>query len=136
MVTKVGNSKANVLSGTKFKDQLFGPSGNDTLKGLAGNDILAGNAGNDKLTGGAGKDVFQFSSKGGKDIVTDFDVKNDILQIAKGVAGIKTAKDVLDHANQSGKDVVIHLDGGNKITLKSVKLADLKKNPGDHFDVS
>ncbi|HEY0124834.1 MAG TPA: calcium-binding protein, partial [Rhizobium sp.] len=76
-------------------------------------------------------------SKGdGRDIVTDFNAKQDILQIAKGVNGIKKAADVLKHAKQHGKDVVIDLGGKNTVTLKGVKLADLKKHPGDHFDIS
>lgn len=136
MVTKVGSAKADTIGGSKFKDQLFGQGGNDKLKGFAGADVLVGGKGNDVLTGGVGKDTFVFSKGDGKDVITDFDVKKDILEIAKGTNGIKKAADVLKHASQHGKDVVIDLGGGNKITLKDVKLGDLKKHPGDHFDIS
>jgi Ca2+-binding RTX toxin-like protein len=138
MATIVGkNNKNDKLSGKGKEDDLIqGLGGNDILKGGKGNDVLDGGKGNDKLTGGAGADVFVFGKKSGKDVVTDFDLKKDVLEIAKGLNGIKTASDVIDNAKQKGKDVVIDLGGGNKITLKKVDLKDLKKNPDKHFDIT
>jgi serralysin len=136
MATKLGTSKADSFTGTKLKDQLFGQGGNDKLVGGGGDDVLVGGKGNDNLTGGAGSDTFVFSKGDGKDTITDFSVKADILQIAKGVNGIKTVADVVKNATTSGKDVVIDLGGGNKITLKDVKLSDFKKDPGDHIVVN
>jgi Ca2+-binding RTX toxin-like protein len=135
MVTKLGTPKPDKLTGTNLKDQLFGFKGNDKLKGLGGDDILDGGVGNDKLTGGEGADTFVFGENSGRDLVQDFDVTKDVVQIAKGLNGIKTVQDVLDHAKQKGKHVEIDLGHGNKITLKFVKLADLKKDPNDHFDI-
>ena len=144
MVTKQGTSGDDSLSGSKGKDKLWGGKGNDTLKGGKGsdkllggdgNDTLFGGKGNDKLWGGDGSDTFVFGKNSGKDVIYDFDVKKDMLQIAKGLNGIKKPADVLKHATQNGKNVVIDLGKGNKITLKDVKLADLKKHPGDHFDI-
>jgi Ca2+-binding RTX toxin-like protein len=146
MATK-GTNGNDVLTGTKFKDKLFGLGGNDKLFGKGGDDKLDGGTGNDRLDGGTGndtltggtgkfKDTFVFGKNSGKDVITDFDVKKDVIEIAKGLNGIKKAADVLKHASQKGKDVVIDLGGGNKITLKGVDLKDLKKAPGDHFDIS
>jgi Ca2+-binding RTX toxin-like protein len=153
MVTKAGTSGDDVLKGTHAKDKLwgyggddklfggdgadklYGGTGNDKLVGGKGNDTLDGGKGNDTLTGNQGHDTFVFGKNSGKDVVTDFDVKKDMLQISKS-HDIKTPKDVLDHAKQHGDNVVINLGDGNKITLKNVDLADLKKHPGDHFDVS
>lgn len=137
MVTKKGDGGADTLKGTNLKDKLWGEGGNDKLLGLKGADLLDGGKGNDTLSGGddSDKDTFVFGKASGKDVITDFDVKKDVIEIAKGLNGIKTVKDVLKHADQKGKDVVIDLGGGNKITLKDVKLSDLKKNPGDHFDI-
>lgn len=148
MATKQGTSKNDTLTGTKFKDKLFGLGGNDTLKGLGdadtleggkGNDKLYGGKGNDKLIGGAGKDTFVFAKGDGKDVITDFSAKGskanqDVLKLT-GFKNLKKDADVLKFAKQVKSDVVIDLGGGNKITLKDVKLSDLKKNPGDHFDV-
>jgi Ca2+-binding RTX toxin-like protein len=136
MATKMGTNKGETLTGTKFADKLWGKGGNDKLLGQGGDDKLDGGKGNDTLTGGTGKDTFVFSKGDGKDVITDFNVKQDILSIAKGTNGIKTVKDVLKNADQKGKDVIIDLGHGNKITLKDVKLADFKKNPGDHIDIA
>ncbi len=136
MATWKGTGKDETHHGTKLNDKLWGMGGDDKLFGEGGNDKLYGGSGNDKLTGGTGKDTFVFTKhNSGKDVVTDFDIKKDVLQIAKGTNGIKKAADVLDHAKQHGKDVIIDLGGGNKITLKDVDLKDLKKHPGDHFDI-
>lgn len=143
MATKVGNGKSEKLLGTKFKDQLFGQGGDDKLVGKGGNDVLVGGHGSDTLSGGKGADTFVFGKNDfGKktvDTITDFKHKDgDILQIAKGLAGIKTIKQLLDKADSAnhGKDTVIDLGHGNKIVLKDVKLADFKKNPHDHIDIS
>lgn len=135
MATK-GTNGNDKLVGTNKSDKLWGLGGNDKIDGGKGNDKIDGGKGNDRLTGGDGADTFIFGKKSGKDIITDFDVKKDVLEIAKGLNGIKTPKDVLKNAEQKGKDVVIDLGGGNKITLKKVDLDDLKKNPGDHFDIA
>jgi Ca2+-binding RTX toxin-like protein len=136
MATFQGDGGNNTITGTDGKDKIWGLGGNDKLNGAEGNDKIDGGKGNDKLTGGEGSDTFIFGAKSGKDVITDFDVKKDMLEIAKGLNGIKKPADVLDHAVQKGKDVVIDLGGGNKITLKKVDLDDLKKNPGDHFDIN
>jgi Ca2+-binding RTX toxin-like protein len=144
MASNIGGPKDNVIHGKSFKDMLFGNGGDDKLYGNGGKDQLSGGTGddklvggigNDKLTGGNGHDTFVFGANSGKDVITDFDVKKDVLQIDKGLNGIKKAADVLKHASQHGDNVVINLGDGNKITLKDVKLSDLKKHPGDHFDI-
>lgn len=136
MATNIGGTnKSEKLVGTSFKDKLFGLGGSDKIKGMGGDDMLEGGRGNDKLWGGEGADTFVFGPGEGRDIVNDFEVGSDIVAI-KGVKGIKTAEDVLAHAKQKGQHVEIDLGKGDKITLKFVKLADLKNNPEDHFDVS
>lgn len=142
MATKVGSdTKGDKLLGTKLKDQLFGQGGNDKLDGGKGDDVVVGGQGSDSLTGGKGADTFVFGkddfTKKMVDTVSDFTLKDgDILQIAKGLGGIKTVKDVVKAASQDGKDVVIDLGHGNKITLKGVDFHDFKKNPGDHIVVT
>src|SRR4051812_43196235 len=86
------------LWGLGGDDKLFGGKDNDHLYGGSGDDQLTGGTGDDKLTGGTGHDTFIFGKGSGKDVVTDFDVHKDVLQIAKNLNGIKTPEDVLDHA--------------------------------------
>jgi Ca2+-binding RTX toxin-like protein len=126
MVTKTGTSGDDTLVGTKFKDKLFGLDGNDTLKGLGGNDTLSG---------GDGKDTFVFGAKSGKDVVTDFDVKKDILEITKSNV-IKSLDDVAKHTHSNGKDIFIDLGHGSKIVLKGVTLEDFKKDIGGHVNLT
>ena len=130
-----GDGLKNKLWGLGGDDKLFGYGNNDWLFGGTGRDKLFGGTGNDQLTGGKGADTFVFGARSGKDVVTDFDIRKDVLQIAR-THSIKKPADVLDHAKQHGKDVVIDLGGGNKVTLKNIDLDDLKKHPGDHFDIT
>lgn len=146
-----GGSGADDLRGFDgVRDRIYAGSGNDTLRGLGGNDKLVGEGGKDRLDGGTGNDVltgdgtgkktyadvFVFGEDSGKDVITDFQVGKDMLEIQKGLNGINKASDVLDHATQKGNSVIIDLGDGNTIKLKNVDLDDLKKNPNDHFDIT
>lgn len=148
MATVFGDGP-DVTNGQPGQDRMFGGNGDDILRGMDGNDKLYGEGDEDRLIGGAGNDIltgdgpgkafadtFVFKSGSGEDVITDFQVNKDVLVIQKGLNGIKKASDVLDHAAQKGKNVIIDLGDGNKITLKNVDLDDLKKNPGDHFDIA
>ncbi len=56
-VRRLGNRRANLLTGTACADTLIGRAGADRLRGLAGNDRLLGGAGRDRLEGGRGNDT-------------------------------------------------------------------------------
>lgn len=57
MVTRIGTSSADRLTGTPAEDTLEGLEGNDTLFGLGSVDRLLGGAGDDWLDGGVGNDI-------------------------------------------------------------------------------
>jgi Ca2+-binding RTX toxin-like protein len=136
VATNIGTSGNDKIIGKNFAEMLFGKAGNDRLIGKSGDDIITGGKGNDVMSGGGGADRFVFGRKAtGKDVITDFDVTKDILQIPKGLNSINSAKDVLKHAVQKGSDVIIDLGHDNTIKLKNVDLDDLKSHPGDHFDI-
>ncbi|MGO4707035.1 hypothetical protein AB4072_14800 [Microvirga sp. 2MCAF38] len=102
-----------ILTGTGGDDRLEGEAGNDVLTGLGGNDVLLGEAGNDRLSGGAGRDVltggsgqdvFVFDTKLSKsasanranqDTITDFNVNDDTIYLAKSVFTKLSKKEVL-----------------------------------------
>lgn len=123
--------------------------GNDLVDASGGGSTVTGGAGNDFFisggSDGASRDAaaaaggdgnkFVFKAGSGKDVIDNFDLTKDVIKL-KNIDGIDSAKDVIKHAKQSGDNVVIKLGDGNKITLLNVDLKDLKKNPGDHFDVS
>lgn len=93
-----GNSNNNILSGGLGNDNLSGGAGNDQLLGGdgldflfgdAGDDLLIGGSGADRLTGGMGKDRFRFENVDGfVDIITDFSVTDDLIEISKSGFGL------------------------------------------------
>lgn len=108
-----GGAGRDLLLGEAGNDKLLGGAGNDKLYGGVGNDVLAGGAGCDILTGGKGADTFVFGKKAATDVIRDFslvedrinlralDVDFDDLRLKDTAAGAKITVD----------DVVIKLAG-------------------------
>jgi len=131
--------------GTIEKDLVYGAATDDFLLGFDGNDLLLGGAGRDRVVGGEGNDtlvgdgtsvrgfddVFVFGGNSGTDVILDFDVERDMIEIAKGL-NIKRFSDVLDHAEQQRNHVVIDFGDGNSVKLLHVELSELIK---DNFDI-
>ncbi|MBT9096946.1 hypothetical protein KFZ76_04360 [Methylovulum psychrotolerans] len=72
------------VNGSAYDDTLTGNAANNDLYGGAGNDVLDGGLGVDVLTGGLGQDSFLFDtalSSANRDIITDFSVPNDSIQL-------------------------------------------------------
>ncbi|MEB3278815.1 MAG: pre-peptidase C-terminal domain-containing protein, partial [Lyngbya sp.] len=74
---KAGN---DLLSGDEGDDEIFGDAGDDTIMGVTGNDTLTG----DDFSGGSGSDLFVFGNGDGTDLVTDFDVTEDMIGLVEG----------------------------------------------------
>jgi Ca2+-binding RTX toxin-like protein len=70
------------ITGNGLNNILKGFSGNDIIDGKAGNDILHAGAGADRLTGGAGNDLFVFSAADARDIIVDFQIGNDLIDLS------------------------------------------------------
>jgi Ca2+-binding RTX toxin-like protein len=107
----VGNNLANKITGNAIGNTLLGGDGNDTLDGGAGTDILWGQA---------GADTFLVKAGTGLDIIADFTVGSDKLDIAAfGFADLATAK-----ANmlQVGTDISVNLGNGDALILIGVNL--------------
>lgn len=68
------------LSGGGGKDYLDGGADADELDGGAGKDTIIGGGGNDTLTGGDDGDRFVFAFGDGLDVITDFDINEDLVQ--------------------------------------------------------
>ncbi|WP_040261690.1 putative Ig domain-containing protein [Pseudomonas massiliensis] len=93
-----GTSGADTLNGTASNELLLAGAGKDVINAGAGDDILIGGAGVDKLTGGAGADTFRFTaltdsyrttSASASDLITDFDVATDKIDLADlGFSGL------------------------------------------------
>ncbi|TAH17925.1 MAG: hypothetical protein EAZ09_19045 [Oscillatoriales cyanobacterium] len=93
-----GGSGADIFDGGAGNDSLFGGPGNDTLNGGVGNDTLIGGLGTNVLNGGAGLDVFVFTgtSAGGGDLMTNYSIADDVINLDKtGFAGLTTGAGLL-----------------------------------------
>ncbi|MBC2837142.1 calcium-binding protein [Paragemmobacter straminiformis] len=70
-------------AGTAGDDLLTAPAGGAALAGGAGRDILLDGAGSDTLGGGAGADVFVLAADGTRDVITDFDIAQDRIDLTR-----------------------------------------------------
>jgi hypothetical protein len=92
-----GGSGADIFDGGLGNDSISGDDGNDSLFGGIGrdsdSDTLNGGLGNDTLIGGSGLDVFVFSgtAAGGGDLITNYSVADDVINLDKtGFAAFTT----------------------------------------------
>ncbi|MDK3019314.1 calcium-binding protein [Pseudodonghicola flavimaris] len=78
----MGGKGADTLYGGAGDDELNGGAGRDMLIGGTGDDVLIGAKGVDTLTGGAGEDTFVISAVSKKDIITDFTLDEDVIDVS------------------------------------------------------
>ena len=77
-----GGKGNDTLFGGGGQDFLIGNEGHDHLQGGSGNDSLQGSTGNDTIFGEAGADRFIFESGSGEDVINDFVVGEDIIEVS------------------------------------------------------
>ena len=80
--TIYGGDGSDKLKGTNQSEIIYGNGGNDQIRGGDSNDILIGGQGNDTLKGGNGSDLFVLSSDGGIDVIEDFAINQDLIQLS------------------------------------------------------
>lgn len=68
-------------TGGSRDDVLVGRDGNDRINGAAGDDIVIDGKGRDTLTGRAGRDIFVLVADDVADRISDFDVRQDQLDL-------------------------------------------------------
>lgn len=149
-----GNERNEIAIGSLGADTIVGGGGDDTIAGGAGDDRLFGGTGNANDDGGS--NVFHYYGSGtagvggvggtdGNDIIFDFDVINDVINLdalfdALGGGNAEARADLVNLVSD-GTDTVITVDGeaGFSITLDNVDLgssdgtlnaADLLANAG------
>lgn len=110
--------------GAADNDTLSGAGGSDTLFGLGGDDVLNGGAGADTLSGGNGADVIEYAAGDGADVVNDFDLSEDLLDLDAGL-GISTQTDLDNVKSDTGGNALLDFGSGDTITLMGVDEADL-----------
>ncbi|MBR5435660.1 MAG: hypothetical protein IK120_02220, partial [Muribaculaceae bacterium] len=112
--TILGGSGKNTIYGGDGYDSIVGGKLADKLFGEGDDDTLWGGAGNDTLEGGDGNDLFIYTA--GKDVITDYTVDEDAIQIAS-----KWTK-----SSVKGSDVVLTFGSSSKtLTIKDGKLKEI-----------
>lgn len=117
--TLVGGNGSDILDASAGHDKLFGGNGPDVL--------IGGNG--DALTGGLGRDTFLFRPNFGTNVITDFNVNNDVLQFDKSI--FANVNDVLRHTTNTVAGAIINDSHGDTITLAGITLAQLQVHQGD-----
>ncbi|WP_270503123.1 retention module-containing protein [Kluyvera ascorbata] len=118
------------IDGTDQDDILIGTDGDDIIYGGDGNDVLIGGKGDDILWGGGGNDTFKWEQGDyGNDIIKDFSVENDKIDLTDLLKGLEGKfSDYVDIA-VNGNDTVITVNtqglsaGGNE-TLVQITVED------------
>jgi Ca2+-binding RTX toxin-like protein len=133
----VGSQYNDTLAGNAGDNRLSGGAGHDRLVGADGRDVLVGGAGNDQLTGGLHADTFLFVTTAwgpgsGADVVTDFQVGQDVLQFQQAFWGGVDSIDDLTFS-QAGSDTVISYGPVGSITLNNVDMQQLLANAATDF---
>lgn len=82
-------------TGNNLANTIIGNTAANVLNGDTGNDKLDGGTGANTLTGGAGKDIFKFTTTGHVDMITDFIVADDTIQLENAVFTALTATGTL-----------------------------------------
>ena len=76
-----GGAGNDIIGGKGGHDTLYGDEGIDQLFGDAGRDWLSGGGGDDVLTGGDDGDIFALGLDQGLDIITDFTIGEDWIEL-------------------------------------------------------
>jgi VCBS repeat-containing protein len=125
-----GSNNNDVINGLGGSDHLYGQNGEDTLNGGDGidfldggngKDILIGGKGSDFLTGGEGNDLFVFGKEGTSndvDVITDFKVGNDKIQLLDGLTITSLTK--VDYNHDGVVDTELTLSNGSHVELLGV----------------
>lgn len=114
----------DVVYGGDGDDTVFGSAGNDTLFGGKGDDILAGQWGEDVMTGGAGNDIFIIAASSNHNVVTDFDVTEDKLDLTE--FDIDNLSSVAETASADGIDgILLTLNEATMVFLAGLGMDDI-----------
>ncbi|WP_299694195.1 Ig-like domain-containing protein, partial [uncultured Vibrio sp.] len=105
--TVYGEEGVDLIFGGSGHDILDGGEGNDVLRGGSGNDTLIGGLGDDILTGDSGDDIFKWVDEPlnhHQDVITDFEVGSDRIDLSELLHDDETMNDVLSHLSAKISD--------------------------------
>ncbi|MBL4769009.1 MAG: calcium-binding protein [Rhodobacteraceae bacterium] len=105
---QIGTNAAQTHNGTGSDDLLSGLGGDDTLQGNGGDDILMDGSGLDHLYGGLGADIFVMEIDGLRDVIHDFQLGIDRIDLS-GFSMLYTAAQMTISSTNYG--AVVSFDG-------------------------
>lgn len=125
-----GSRGSDLLLGSMKGETIDGNAGHDRIDARDGADRIRGGHGDDILAGGQGKDVFVFDYhfrllegvNYGKDIVSDFEIGLDRVQIGAQVGGVRLT------LQQVGEDSVMTRAGFDEtVTFRDTEVGALRQ---------
>lgn len=111
------------VAGLGGADYLNGGAGDDLLFGNGGDDVLRGGGGDDRMAGQSGADRFVHRAGDGDDLLVDFAVGQDVLDLSGH--GLANFYEFRVAARDVGDDVLIYLGDGGSLLLQGVSELDL-----------
>ena len=124
----MGDTGNDHILGGHGWDRLFGGEGNDFLEGGSGDDVLVGGAGDDLMIGGAGKDRFVYLENAGNDVIREFELDKDVIDLRLLPEAIRFSDlSIADMEDGCGVRITHEaLDGS--IEIRGVAASDLSKS--------
>ncbi|UTW56228.1 M10 family metallopeptidase [Kordiimonas sp. SCSIO 12610] len=117
------------IDGGLGNDQLFNGAGDDSVRGNFGDDTIFGGAGDDNLRGGFGADTFAFFDGNGDDVIGDFNIADDTLDLNGteiDFTDLASVEAAASNATQGGvAGLLIDTGTGDSIFLEGLTTNDL-----------
>ncbi|WP_299658187.1 calcium-binding protein [uncultured Tateyamaria sp.] len=119
-----GNGNDSIFGGGGA-DLVFGGNGQDSVDLGAGDDRFVdtdqgGDLGRDTVTGGAGADTFVFGTVISTEVITDFELGVDTLELASGLVGGLDAAQVAAAGEVTGQGVLLSFGAGQSVLLEGM----------------
>jgi hypothetical protein len=118
-----GSGDIDLAIGSAWKDVIMTYGGDDDIYAGKGNDYIFAGRGDDWIWTGEGKDIVVLDLYAGHDVVKDFNVKYDKLDLTE--YGIDTWKEVKQAAHKSADGVTIWLNSYSSVELSDVAFGSL-----------
>jgi len=112
----------NHLSGTAGDDILYAADGGGRVMAGDGDDIVTDGHGADTMFGGAGADLFRFDPDGAEDVIRDFDLARDRIDLS-GFGMLHDVSGIRMRPTGNGIELVID---GEQLRLVSTALAPIR----------